>query len=245
MTFNVNGRKRDAVEQSADPFGKGTIMERIPESDLMDNAEQARAYAETDFSEAHNAFVAHFKSRFPEFNSGNVLDLGCGTADVIIRFAEAFPKSQITGIDGAQAMLEIGMRDIDKRGYSSQITLRKCMLPDHTLQSACFDAVISNSLLHHLVNPLIIWDAVKYCSGQGAPVFIMDLMRPDSPQRAEELVRLYAGEASPVLKKDFYNSLLAAYKSYEIMSQLETAGLDYLTVEVVSDRHVLVWGTKR
>jgi len=220
-------------------------MERISESDLMDDAEQARAYAETDFSEAHNAFVSHFVSRFPDFHKGNVLDLGCGTADVIIRFAHAFPKSHITGIDGAQAMLDIGLRNIDKKGCGDQINLQKCILPDHALQSSSFDAVISNSLLHHLLNPQIIWDTINCCAARGAPVFIMDLMRPDSTERAEELVHLYAGDASPVLQKDFFNSLLAAYKTDEIISQLKTAGLDYLTVEVVSDRHALVWGPKR
>lgn len=220
-------------------------MDRIPEPDLMDNTEQAQAYAETDFSEAHNAFVTRFKSSFPDFNKGSVLDLGCGTADVIIRFAEAFPGSHITGIDGAQAMLDIGLSDIDKRGYRGRISLKKCMLPDHTLQSACFDAVISNSLLHHLGNPLILWNTINCCAGQGTPVFVMDLMRPESPERADELVRLYAGDASPVLKKDFYNSLLSAYRTDEIINQLKITGLDYLTVEVVSDRHVLVWGTNR
>ncbi|HBH60687.1 MAG TPA: SAM-dependent methyltransferase [Nitrospiraceae bacterium] len=220
-------------------------MERIPEHDLMDNAEQARAYAETDFSEAHNAFVSHFISRFPDFREGNVLDLGCGTADVIIRFAEAFPKTHITGIDGAQAMLDLGLHDIEKRGYGGQIRLQKCLLPGHPFQSMCFDAVISNSLLHHLNNPLILWDTIKDCARQGTPIFVMDLMRPYSVEKAEDLVNLYAGDASPILKKDFYNSLLAAYRTDEIIEQVKTAGLDYLTVEVASDRHLLVWGTKR
>jgi len=220
-------------------------MKRIPERDLMDDTGQAQAYAETDFSEAHDAFVSHFRSRFPDFIKGNVLDLGCGTADVIIRFAKAFPESQITGVDGAKAMLDIGLRDIEEKGCSDRIRLQRCLLPDDTLSSICFDAVISNSLLHHLNNPLIIWDTVKKCTGQGAPVFVMDLMRPDSPDKATNLVRLYAGDASPILQKDFYNSLLAAYRMDEIVNQLKASGLDYLTVEVVSDRHLLVWGTKR
>ncbi|MBI5664745.1 MAG: class I SAM-dependent methyltransferase [Nitrospirae bacterium] len=220
-------------------------MERIPEPDLMDDTEQARAYAETDFSEAHDAFVSHFKSRFPDFDKGHVLDLGCGTADVIIRFARAFPGCNITGVDGAQAMLDIGMRDVKARGCAHQIRLHRCLLPDYSLSSKCFDAVISNSLLHHLNNPLIIWDTIRKCAGQGTPIFVMDLIRPESPEEAGKLVQLYAGDASPILRKDFYNSLLAAYKPDEIIHQLKTNDLDYLTVEVVSDRHVLAWGTKR
>ncbi len=210
----------------------------------MDNVVQAQAYAETDFSEAHDAFVSHFKSRFPDFNKGHVLDLGCGTADVIMRFARAFPEIHITGVDGAQAMLDIGLRDIEAKGCAHQISLYRCLLPDDSLSSKYFDAVISNSLLHHLKDPLIIWDTIKKCTGRGTPICVMDLMRPDSPDEAEKLVQLYAGDASPILKKDFYNSLLAAYRTDEIINQLKTIGLDYLMVEDVSDRHVLVWGTK-
>lgn len=218
-------------------------MDRIPEHDLMDTVEQARAYSDTDFSEAHDAFVSHFMAKFPEFRRGRVLDLGCGTADVVIRFARALPEVMITGVDGAQAMLDIGMRDIKSNCMSHQIRLHKCMLPDNNLLKKKFGAVISNSLLHHLDDPSIIWDIIINCAGPGAPVFIMDLFRPDSVNLAEELVDLYAANASPVLRADFYNSLLAAYDIKEIRQQLALAGLDYLYVDKVSDRHVLVWGT--
>ena len=211
----------------------------------MDTAGQARAYAETDFSEAHDAFVAHFTSRFPDFMGGEVLDLGCGTADVIIRFAKALPNTHITGIDGAEAMLDIGFHDIEQRGVAHQIQLRKCLLPDRELSSIKYGAVISNSLLHHLCDPLVIWNTVRQCSKSGAPLLIMDLMRPESKERAQELVQNYAGDASPILQKDFYISLLAAYRIDEIKEQLQTAHLDYLSVEIVSDRHILVWGTKQ
>lgn len=219
-------------------------MKRIPENDLMDDAEQARAYAEADFSEAHDAFVSHFITRFPEFTEGEILDLGCGTADVVIRFAKALPNIHITGIDGAEAMLNIGSRDIAQKGLTHQIKIKKCLLPDEGLSLNKFDAVISNSLLHHLNDPMTLWDTVAGCAKQGAPLFIMDLMRPDSTGTAKELVRLHAGEASQILQTDFYNSLLAAYKTDEIKKQLKAVRLDYLTAEAVSDRHLLIWGNK-
>ena len=195
-------------------------MERIPEPDLMDDALQAKAYSDADFSEPHDAFIDYFRSRFPDFSAGSVLDLGCGTADVIVRFAENYPRAAITGIDGAEAMLDIARHDIERRGYSDRIDLKKCFLPDPGLSAQKFDAVISNSLLHHLNDPMVLWDIIIKCSRQGSPVFIMDLMRPESPDRAHELVRMHAGDASPLLQKDFYNSLLAAYREGEIKKQL-------------------------
>jgi len=219
-------------------------MERIPEQDLMDSVEQAKAYAEADFSEPHNAFVEHFKLRFPDFVAGDVLDLGCGTADVIIRFARSFPRTKIFGVDGAQAMLDIGLQNVQHSNLSHQIQLQRCVLPDSELSNKQFDAVISNSLLHHLSDPFIMWNTVKSCAREHAPIFIMDLFRPDSEERAREIVRLHATDAPELLKKDFYNSLLAAYTIDEIYEQIEISELDNLTVEIVSDRHIIIWGKK-
>jgi ubiquinone/menaquinone biosynthesis C-methylase UbiE len=219
-------------------------MKRIPESDLMDSIEQARAYAETDFSEPHDAFVELFRRHFPGFEQGKVLDLGCGAADVIIRFARALPGTHITGIDGSEAMLAIGLQDVNKHKLIHQIELKKRYLPDPGLSNTMFDAVISNSLLHHLDDPMVLWETIYNCTREDAPVFVMDLIRQDSAEEAQKIVELYAADASPVLKTDFYNSLLAAYNIEEVRAQLADSNLDGLNTEVVSDRHFIAWGTK-
>ena len=175
-------------------------------------------------------------------SSGHVLDLGCGTADVIVRFAKNYPRAIITGIDGADEMLDIARHDIEHRGYSDRIELKKCFLPDPGLSAQKFDAVISNSLLHHLADPLVLWETLKKSAINGAPVLIMDLMRPESEKSAKDFMLKYAADESPLLQKDFYNSLLAAYNVREIEHQLRCMHLDFLNIERVSDRHILVWG---
>ena len=217
-------------------------MKRTPEEELMNSEEQARAYADEDYSGPHDSFISYFKSRFPDFTKGHVLDLGCGPADITIRFARAFPETDIVGLDGAEAMLAIAIDDIRARGLVKQITLKKCLLPDDSLPPHNFDAIISNSLLHHLADPAVLWQTIKRGAKPGASIFVMDLMRPESADEANKLVELYASDAPPILKKDFYNSLLAAYNPGEIESQLTRSGLQSLNVEIVSDRHLIVWG---
>jgi ubiquinone/menaquinone biosynthesis C-methylase UbiE len=220
-------------------------MKRIPETELMNDTAQAQAYAEADFSEPHDAFVAHFSACFPDFSNGEVLDLGCGTADVTLRFARAFPKTHITGVDGAQAMLNIALSDVQSQGLTQQITLITCTLPDKNLLKHRYDALISNSLLHHLSEPIVMWQTIGQCAKPGAAIFVMDLLRPMSVENAKELVKKYAADASSILQKDFYNSLLAAYSVEEIQQQLKHTGLECLTIEIVSDRHWIAWGIKR
>jgi len=103
--------------------------------------------------------------------------------------------------------------------------------------------VLSNSLLHHLRDPLVLWSAVRRHGAPGAPVFIMDLKRPADSAEAGRLVDAYAAGEPEVLRHDFYRSLLAAFEIEEIRHQLGVAGLaDFLSVRAVSDRHVAAWG---
>ena len=217
-------------------------MQRTPEPDLMDDPLQAQAYARADFSVPHNAFVAHFAARFPDFSQGRVLDLGCGAADVTVRFAHAFPAVQMVGVDGAAAMLQHARAAVIRAGCAERITLRHLRLPDTGQEMQAFDAILSNSLLHHLHNPLVLWQSIKQAANPGAPVCVMDLMRPASRSDAVQLVTQHAADAPEILQRDFFNSLLAAYREDEVRAQLQQCGFAHWQVESVSDRHLLIWG---
>lgn len=217
-------------------------MERIPEPELMDEATQALAYASADFSEPHDAFVARFRHRFPDFSGGSVLDLGCGPADVTIRFAHAYPATRIVGLDGAGAMLVLGERAVDAAGLRERVRFAQVRLPATSLPGSPYEAVISNSLLHHLASPRVLWDAAIAAAAPGACIFVMDLVRPPSQEAASELVALHSGDAPEVLRRDFLNSLLAAFRPDEVRAQLRAAGLAHLRVEIASDRHLIVFG---
>ncbi|WP_455208107.1 class I SAM-dependent methyltransferase [Kaarinaea lacus] len=219
-------------------------MERKPEPELMDEEEQALAYAQADFSDPHENFIDLFKQHFPNHDiEGEVLDLGCGPADVTIRFAKRFPKAKILAVDGAELMLGLGQKAVDAADLSEQITLQKVYLPTDSLPEKSYQAIISNSLLHHLQDPLVLWKTVKRYAKPGTRVFIMDLMRPRSEDSVKELVDEYAAKESEILKRDFYRSLQAAYTVGEVEEQLEREGLVEFSVKPVSDRHLIVVGT--
>jgi ubiquinone/menaquinone biosynthesis C-methylase UbiE len=210
----------------------------------MNEEEQARAYALADFSEPHENFVELFKQSFPGVVvNGDVLDLGCGPADIAIRFAKRFPDCHILAVDGAEMMLKFGQEAIEAAQLSRQITLKKIYLPTDSLPGKTYQAIISNSLLHHLQDPRVLWQTVKQYAQRGTRVFVMDLMRPRSESAAKDLVEEYAGNEPDILKRDFYHSLLAAYTVGEVEEQLEREVLLEFSVKPVSDRHFVVAGT--
>jgi SAM-dependent methyltransferase len=217
------------------------MMRRIPEPELMNNPAQARAYATADFSGPNRLFVWLFQETFPGLNPATVLDLGCGPADIAIRFARLFPESRVTGLDGASQMLRFGKAAIAACGLQKRVTLFQRVLPVNSLPQTGYEAIISNSL-HHLTDPLDLWRTIRAAGCQGATVLVMDLMRPPSRRAAELIVRTYAGNEPAILREDFGNSLLAAYQLEEVREQLAQTGLAGLQVEEVSDRHLAVRG---
>ncbi len=218
-------------------------MQRITEPELMNEVTQAQAYAQADFDEPHEQFIREFKTAFPQGDvSGHVLDLGCGPADISIRFAKSFPNCLIDGLDGAPKMLEHGAMAVEAAQLADRIHLIQGVLPGVSLPRDNYKVIISNSLLHHLHEPQVLWDCIKQFGIAGTRVFIMDLMRPATESAAREFVELYASNEPQVLREDFYHSLCAAFLPEELELQLKTADLAHLNIKIISDRHLVVYG---
>ena len=216
-------------------------MKRVLEPELMEDQAQALAYARADFAGVNQEFVDRFVETFPEFRTGRVIDLGCGPADIPIRLARALPDIRIAAVDGSEMMLAFGQQAVDEAGLSSRIRLLHARVPDLPLPPHSFEAVISNSLLHHLPEPSVFWREVARLGKTGAAVLIMDLFRFPSPEEAKTYVERVAANEDPILKEDFYNSLLAAFTVDEVRAQL-AKDLNCLECRVISDRHWLVSG---
>jgi len=218
-------------------------MERTPEPELMDAEDQAAAYATADWSESHGKIPGYFGRRFPEFRGGRVLDLGCGTADVTIRFAKAFPEATVVGVDGSDTMLDFGRRNVREASLEPRIVLLKSYLPDQSFETRSFDAILCNSLLHHFADPVALWKTAALCAKPGAPVLLVDLLRPHDHETALRIVREQAHDAPQVLQRDFIASLHAAYSTNEVRQQLRDAGLEKFQVDQVDELHFVGWGT--
>ncbi|MCK6551110.1 class I SAM-dependent methyltransferase, partial [Myxococcota bacterium] len=115
-------------------------MERTPEPELMETAEQAEAYAKADFDAPNAAFVERVLSRFPALD-GDLADLGCGPADIPIRLCKRIATLTITAIDGSKAMLREAAKAVHAAGLDARITLVEGVLPGTLRAPKRFDAV--------------------------------------------------------------------------------------------------------
>ena len=220
----------------------GATMRRIPEPELMDQPAQAAAYAEADFDAPDARFLEIFLARFGNVFTGRIADLGCGPGNIALRLARDLPRCEVTGVDGAASMLEHARLRARRFGEpGSRVRWVQAVLPSSALPHGAFEAVVSNSLLHHLHDPTVLWRTILKIAAPGAAVLVGDLRRPRTESDARDLVETYAADESPVLKEDFFASLCAAFQPDEVRAQLREEGLP-LTAEEVGDRHLLVWG---
>lgn len=220
-------------------------MKRIPEAELMNDQAQVQAYAMADFAEPHQAFIGHLLHRQPrvaQLSEGWALDLGCGPADISRRFALACPALQVDAVDAAGQMIVMAEYLNRQHGLQDRIHLHTCAIDEMTSRQGGYQVIFSNSLLHHLHNPMDLWDAVKRLGTTETSVFIMDLIRPNHPDEAHRLVENYAHDEPQILRDDFFHSLCAAYRIDEIRQQLMQAKLNTLQIQSVSDRHMIIYG---
>ena len=218
------------------------MMQRIPEAELMNDPEQANAYAEADFSEANQLFLTLFERGFPGHIPRQAVDLGCGPGEITLAFAGRYSSCRITGIDGSLAMLKLARQRLRHQPQLAGRVSFHCDRLPIPEPFPCYDTILSNSLLHHLPDPMILWQQIQAWGKPGGAVLVMDLKRPPSRQVARQIVTTHAADAPAILQTDFYNSLCAAFTEEEVKRQLKQAGLKDFQVRTVSDRHLAVTG---
>lgn len=218
-------------------------MQRTLEPEIMADAEQSLAYANANFASSNQAFVDRLLAEYPR-SLDKVVDIGCGPCDVMLRLAEACPDIHITAVDGSAAMIALARQAVLAAGHEARIVAMQGYIPGLALREHDFDAVISKDLLHHLPDPMVLWSEAQRLGRQGTAVYVMDLIRPATPQHARNIVEAVAPREHPILKQDFFNSLCAAFTVEEVEAQMLQAGL-LLRVRQIGDRHMLIDGLLR
>jgi trans-aconitate 2-methyltransferase len=219
------------------------LMKRTPEPELMEGLEQAQVYAAANFAAGDQALIERLAVLFPKGLGERLVDLGCGPGNISFRLAERYSGAAVLGIDGAAAMLAPALQRLAELPLlQGRLRFEQRCLPAADLAGG-YTAVVSNSLLHHLHDPQVLWRSVAQLAAPGACVYIKDLRRPASAEAALVLQRLHLADAPEVLQHDYVASLHAAFTPEEVAQHLQEAGLaDQLQVAALEDRYLEVWG---
>ena len=217
-------------------------MQRLPEPELMTESGQVRAYAAADFTAGDARTLDLIETLLAADQAGpgpmRIVDLGCGPGNITLRLAQRFPQASVIGVDGSQAMLALAQSRAQAMGLP--VAFRCSTLQE--LELAPVDLVVSNSLLHHLHDPALLWNVTRRLALSGCRVLHRDLRRPASLLEVHQLQQRHLPHAPAVLIQDFCASLVAAFEPDEVRRQLQGAGLAQLSVAPEGDRYLVVSG---
>jgi ubiquinone/menaquinone biosynthesis C-methylase UbiE len=211
------------------------MIERMLEPEVMDSHEEARDYNAMDHSEVNRLFVDDLFNA--GFVGGDVLDVGTGTALIPIELCQRHQDCRVMAIDMATHMLDLGRYNIEAAGLIERINLAQIDAKNMPYPDQSFDAVISNSIIHHIPEPMVCIVEMIRVVKTGGLLFVRDLMRPKDEQSIKGLVQLHAGNDNDHQKKMFDDSLRAALSLEEIKSLIQETGFDPAQVIATSDRH--------
>jgi len=219
-------------------------MERIPEPEIMGAEEESTVYDLADFSEVNQAFANRVSDLVLQ-PSGVLLDCGCGPGDILMRIHTRVPKFFLIGVDGSQAMIALAVKRISEEGLHNTVHFVQGDAKKINFHPNSLDVLISNSLIHHLLDPRPFWGEIRRVCKPGGVVLIRDLSRPPTVEVAWDIVEKYSGTEPQLLKNLFFQSLKASFTAAEVRGHLTQAGLHGLEVKMCSDRHWEVSGRIR
>lgn len=215
-------------------------MQRVLEPEVMDSWEEAVEYDAMDFTEVNTAFAERAIALEPPIPA-RVLDAGTGTARIPVLLCQMRPHWQVFGIDLAKNMLQIGSQHVEQAGLQQQIVLELVDAKQLPYKDDYFEMVVSNSLVHHLPDPLPFFREVSRVLKPNGAILIRDLIRPPDQETLNNLVESVGAEYDTHQKQLFRDSLHAALTLDEVkqMTQVELQGV---IVYQSSDRH---WTAER
>ncbi len=213
------------------------VLPRVLEPEVMDTPEDALDYDSMDHSEVNARFVADFLAFHEAPRGRDILDLGTGTALIPIVLCQQSATARVVGVDLAEQMLLVAARNVDRAGLADRIRLDRVDAKGLPYPDSSFEAVLSNSIVHHIPEPMTVIAEMVRLVCPGGSVFVRDLARPEDNAQLDHLVQTYAGKEGEHARSMFQDSLLASLTVDEVKKMLTSLGIPDDGAAMTSDRH--------
>ena len=192
----------------------------------MDERDGVEAYS----ASASQAYLERIDRTFVDHalglgvTEGHALDIGTGPGLIPIMLAGRVPRLRMTGVDLSEPMLQKARKAAEEAGVVDRLDFRPGDAKSLPFSEQSFDLVLCNSLLHHLPDPLVLFNEISRVAKPGGAILLRDLRRPsrlEFPIHAGWFGRHYSG----VMRRLYRDSLRAAYTRTELEDLLHRSRL--------------------
>ncbi len=226
------------------------MLPRTLEPEVMDEAAEVAEYDAMPHDDVNTRFVEDFlvevagRTTSRSTPTPRVLDIGTGTALIPLILHVRQPSWSITAVDLSETMLATAAVHLERHAVPGSIELVRADVTKLPFEPTSFDYVVSNSLIHHLADPLPCLREALRVLKPGGCLFMRDLFRPATAEEVEALVEQHAADQSPGQRQLLRQSLHAALTVPEMRELLTSLPVPDARITATSDRHwtlVIPW----
>jgi ubiquinone/menaquinone biosynthesis C-methylase UbiE len=117
------------------------------------------------------------KLRSREFREGRIIDVGCGSGATAIVLAQAFPRSEVVGIDLSESLLRLASQAAQAAGLADRVRFEPGDAERIPYDEDSFDIVLSLNMVHIVEYPIQMLDEIERILVPDGALFIVDLRR--------------------------------------------------------------------
>lgn len=223
------------------------MLTRILEPEVMDTVSEAVDYDQMDHRGVNRLFVDDLLAALQAKSTTapvQVFDAGTGTAQIPLELMSRGFDAIVTATDLAEQMLVVAQQNVTAAGFAKSIRLVLADCKQLADANSMYDVVMSNSIVHHIPEPLQVLAELWRILKPGGLLFVRDLMRPGDQATLDGLVQTYAGTSNGHQQQMFRDSLHAALTVDEVRDLLKRVGIPATSVQATSDRHWTIAATK-
>ena len=109
--------------------------------------------------------------------TGRILDVGCGFGAMAIVLAQAFPQSQVVGIDLSEPLLELASQSAQAAHLGERVRFEKADVQRIPYDDNSFDAVTNVQMLHIVEDPIAMLNEMERVLTPAGSLFMADIRR--------------------------------------------------------------------
>jgi ubiquinone/menaquinone biosynthesis C-methylase UbiE len=211
------------------------MLPRVLEPEAMDTEAEAVDYDSMDHAEVNRVFCEDLLAHAP--GEGEGLDLGTGTALIPLELCRRWPAARVLAVDVARHMIDVARKNVRAAGLGDRIKLEVVDCKRLPYRDGQFATVMSNSIVHHIAEPITVLREAWRVLAPGGLLFLRDLFRPPDDAAVRHLVDTYAAGANAHQRQMFEDSLRASLTLEETQALAAQFGLGPESVRATSDRH--------
>ncbi|MFX1325923.1 MAG: class I SAM-dependent methyltransferase [Promethearchaeota archaeon] len=152
--------------------------ERVPSIEAIDDPDIAKAFEKMTNTPPFKLLRKKVVSTIKKLNPiGTLVDIGCGSGNLIIQIAETFSNLDLLGIDLSEEIISAAIKKAEKNGVKEKIKFEIGSVEKLPFSNNSIDFIVSTLSLHHWSEPVTSFKEISRVLKKDGICLVFDFRR--------------------------------------------------------------------